>query len=108
MNDVQEWEKQFYEERGWKQLPPYIRVGFLAEEVGEVSRAVRACEIGRDHPGEVAGTSDEVKLNLLEEVGDVISNLAILSDLYGFRLEDAVLAHRSKLEKRYSRQRKQQ
>ncbi|MCO7127658.1 MazG-like family protein [Sporolactobacillus shoreicorticis] len=104
LKEVQEWEKQFYEKRGWKGLPPYIRVGFLMEEMGEVSRAVRAYEIGRDHPGESAETKDEIRQNLSEEIGDALSNLAILADLYHLSLEDVVSAHRSKLTKRYQEQ----
>ncbi|BBO00149.1 MazG nucleotide pyrophosphohydrolase domain-containing protein [Sporolactobacillus terrae] len=101
LQDVQDWEKRFYEKRGWKDLPPYIRVGFLMEEIGEVSRAVRASEIGRDHPDEEKMTKKEVRENLAEELGDVLSNVAILADLYGMTLEDVVQAHRKKLMKRY-------
>jgi NTP pyrophosphatase (non-canonical NTP hydrolase) len=104
LKEVQEWEKRFYERRGWKDLPPYIRVGFLMEEIGEVSRAVRAYEIGRDHPGESAETKAEIKQNLSEEIGDVLSNLAILADLYHLSLDDVVNAHREKLYDRYKEQ----
>lgn len=31
---------------------PFIRTGFLMEEVGELARAVRAAEIRRDRPDE--------------------------------------------------------
>lgn len=101
--DVQEWEKNFYEKQGWKDLPPYIRVGFLMEEAGEVSRAVRTYEIGRDHhPEEGKKTQEEIRQNLSEEIGDMISNLAILANLYQLNLEDAMKAHRQKLCDRFN------
>ncbi|TGA97780.1 hypothetical protein E4665_10285 [Sporolactobacillus shoreae] len=103
LDEVQEWEKKFYGKRGWKDLPPYIRVGFLLEEVGEVSRAVRTYEIGRDHhPEESRLTKEEIRMNLAEEMGDVLSNLAILANLYHLSLEDLVNAHRDKLYKRFN------
>ncbi|CAM3117906.1 MazG nucleotide pyrophosphohydrolase domain-containing protein [Sporolactobacillus spathodeae] len=101
LNEVQEWEKNFYTERGWIDLPPYTRIGFLIEELGEVSRAVRSFEIGRDHPGEKRCTREVIIANLAEELGDVLSNLSILADLYDLTLEDLVDAHRKKLTLRY-------
>lgn len=101
LNDVQKWEQSFYAGRGWVKLPPYIRLGFLMEEIGEVSRAVRACEIGRDHPGEAPLKKEKARMNLAEEMGDVLANLSILADLYHFTLEDLVTAHQQKLQKRY-------
>lgn len=103
LHDVQKWEIKFYEKRGWEKLPPYIRVGFLLEEVGEVSRAVRTFEIGRDHhPEERKMTENEIRQNLAEEMGDVLSNLVILANLYQLSLEDLVNAHREKLYKRFN------
>ncbi|MFT8317673.1 MAG: MazG-like family protein [Sporolactobacillus sp.] len=102
LNEFQESEKIFYQKRGWMKLPPYIRIGFLMEEVGEVSRAVRAYEIGRDHPGENKLPKQAIKENLAEEMGDVLSNLSILAALYDLTLEDLVQAHRQKLGDRYS------
>jgi NTP pyrophosphatase (non-canonical NTP hydrolase) len=102
LRDVQEWEKKFYSRQGWRDLPPYIRVGFLMEEVGEVSRAVRTCEIGRDHhPEEARKSKEEIRQNLAEEMGDVLSNLVILANLYDLSLEDLVRAHREKLYQRF-------
>jgi NTP pyrophosphatase (non-canonical NTP hydrolase) len=53
-------------------LDIFIRIGFLAEETGEVARAIRALEIGRDRPGEPAGSLEENKRKLTEELGDVL------------------------------------
>ncbi len=57
----QQWLINFYQKRGWYQLSPFIRVNFISEEVGELSRAVRAIEIGRDHPA----NSHEVRHNCM-------------------------------------------
>jgi len=55
----QRWIRDFYKERGWYELDPFMRTNFLAEETGEVARAVRAIEIGRDRPDEREGSTEE-------------------------------------------------
>jgi NTP pyrophosphatase (non-canonical NTP hydrolase) len=72
LNEFQRWIKDYYESRGWAELDIFIRIGFLAEETGEVARAIRALEIGRDRPGEPAGSLEENKRKLTEELGDVL------------------------------------
>ncbi len=72
LNEFQRWGKEYYESRGWAELDIFIRIGFLAEETGEVARAIRALEIGRDRPGEPAGSLEENKRKLTEELGDVL------------------------------------
>lgn len=52
VNEFQDWVKSHYKERGWSDLDIFIRIGFLVEETGEVARAIRALEIGRDRPDE--------------------------------------------------------
>ncbi|MEY8818737.1 MazG nucleotide pyrophosphohydrolase domain-containing protein [Bacillus subtilis] len=93
--DAEKWMKEFYEKRGWTEYGPFIRVGFLMEEAGELARAVRAYEIGRDRPDEKESS------RLIEEMGDVIGNIAILADMYGVSLEDVMKAHQEKLTKRF-------
>ncbi|MGQ0438324.1 MazG nucleotide pyrophosphohydrolase domain-containing protein, partial [Bacillus sp. B-TM1] len=36
----QRWVEEFYEKRSWSQYNAFIRLNFLTEEVGEVSRVV--------------------------------------------------------------------
>src|SRR6476661_6303445 len=93
----QRWVEEFYEKRSWSQYNAFIRLNFLTEEVGEVSRVVRAIEIGRDRPDEDAKTEEELK----EELGDVLSNLIILSQKYDLDLQDIMDAHVTKLSKRF-------
>ncbi|MCY7947763.1 hypothetical protein MOC03_15880, partial [Bacillus atrophaeus] len=38
--EAEKWMKDFYEKRGWTEYGPFIRVGFLMEEAGELARAV--------------------------------------------------------------------
>ncbi|CCV63905.1 Nucleotide pyrophosphohydrolase [Alteracholeplasma palmae J233] len=90
---------EFYKKRNWYQLDPFIRINFLTEEVGEVSRAVRTIEIGRDRPDEKVPLN--MHENLVEELGDVLDNLLIIADKYQISLEDIMESHLSKLEKRY-------
>ncbi len=69
--------------------------------MGEVSRVVRAIEIGRDRPDENVKTEEELKQELKEELGDVLSNLIILSQKYDLDLQDIMDAHVTKLSKRF-------
>lgn len=96
-----EWVIDFYKRRGWYKYNSFIRIGFLTEEVGEVSRAIRSLEIGRDRPDEVQKTTDEDKENLMEELGDVLDNILILADKYNINFEDILNYHKEKLELRF-------
>lgn len=101
VNEFQKWVKDYYEGRGWSELDIFIRIGFLAEETGEVARAIRALEIGRDRPDEVIGSLAEQKQELVEELGDVLGNLIVIANKYDISLEEIFQSHRKKLEKRY-------
>lgn len=99
----QSWIKKYYQERGWSDLDIFIRIGFLAEETGEVARAIRALEVGRDRPDEKTATSEELKQELVEELGDVLGNIIVIANKYDISLEDIFESHHSKLQKRYTK-----
>ncbi|MFC4306937.1 MazG nucleotide pyrophosphohydrolase domain-containing protein [Cohnella boryungensis] len=100
--NFQQWVKQYYRERGWAELDIFVRIGFLAEETGEVARAIRALEIGRDRPDEPIGSYEENKAQLTEELGDVLGNLIVIANKYDISLEEIFLSHQTKLDHRYS------
>ncbi|MGE8206801.1 MazG nucleotide pyrophosphohydrolase domain-containing protein [Heyndrickxia sp. NPDC080065] len=100
--EFQQWVKDYYESRGWSDLDIFIRIGFLAEETGEVARAIRALEIGRDRPDEVSGSYEENKQELTEELGDVLGNLIVIANKYNIPLEEVFISHKKKLSERYS------
>lgn len=102
VSEFQAWVKQYYAARGWSDLNIFIRIGFLAEETGEVARAIRALEIGRDRPDEQSGSPDELKQELVEELGDVLGNLIVIANQYDIPLEDIFQSHRQKLSERYA------
>jgi NTP pyrophosphatase (non-canonical NTP hydrolase) len=102
VNEFQKWVNAYYEQRGWSDLDIFVRIGFLAEETGEVARAIRALEMGRDRPDEQTGTLAEQKQELTEELGDVLGNMIIIANRYGIDLEDIFQSHRDKLQKRYT------
>ncbi|MBO0474577.1 hypothetical protein IGL98_000533 [Enterococcus sp. DIV0840] len=102
LQHYQEWISEFYKKRGWYELNSFIRVGFLSEETGEVARAVRAIEIGRDRPDEEEKTTESLVQDLTEELGDVLDNIFILADKYDIRFEDILTSHKQKLEERFS------
>lgn len=99
--EFQEWIAEYYKSRGWADLDIFVRIGFLSEETGEVARAIRALEIGRDRPDEEAGSFTENKNNLTEELGDVLGNVAVIANTYDIDLEEIFLEHKRKLSKRY-------
>ncbi|MCM3315127.1 MazG-like family protein [Rummeliibacillus stabekisii] len=101
VNEFQQWIKDYYEERGWSQLDIFIRIGFLAEETGEVARAIRALEIGRDRPDETENTYIEKKQELVSELGDVLGNITDIANKYDIKLEDIFKVHQEKLDERY-------
>ncbi|USD82307.1 MazG-like family protein [Bacillus safensis] len=100
--EMEKWIKNFYQTRNWTEYGPFIRLGFLMEETGELARAVRAIEIGRDRPDEQRQESPELKKELIEEMGDVLANLLILADQYDVTVEEVFSAHQQKLTKRFS------
>jgi NTP pyrophosphatase (non-canonical NTP hydrolase) len=102
LTEFQQWVKDYYKMRGWSDLDIFIRIGFLAEETGEVARAIRALEIGRDRPDEVTGTLEENKQELTEELGDVLGNLIVIANKYDISLEEIFSSHKEKLAERYS------
>lgn len=102
ITDFQEWVKQYYRDRGWSELDIFIRIGFLAEETGEVARAVRALEIGRDRPDESRTSYEENRSQLTEELGDVLGNLIVIANKYDISLQEIFHSHKKKLAQRYS------
>lgn len=102
LQQYQQWISHFYKKRGWYALNSFIRVGFLAEETGEVARAVRALEIGRDRPDEKSKAPEHLVQDLTEELGDVLDNIFILADKYDIRFEDILSTHKQKLEERFN------
>lgn len=102
VTEFQQWVREYYEERGWSELDIFIRIGFLAEETGEVARAIRSLEIGRDRPDEVGGSFEENKQELTEELGDILGNLIVIANKYDISLEEVFRAHKKKLSERYS------
>lgn len=100
LEEHQRWLVDFYKGRNWYRFSPLIRLNFMTEDLGELSRAVRALEIGRDHPGEhieKAGWQD----NLVEEMADVMDQLLILADKFDIKPEQLMQQSERKLQKRF-------
>ena len=101
INEYQQWVSTFYKQRGWYQYAPFIRVNFLTEEVGELARAVRNLEIGRDRSDEQESDQQTKLNNVIEELGDVLDNIFILADKYGIAIDDVITRHQVKFMGRY-------
>ncbi len=102
--DYQQWVREFYQQIGWYERNPFMRITYLAEEVGEVACAVRAIEIGRERPDESEASQQQKRDNLIEELGDVLDNLFVLADKYDISMEEVISRHQAKFEKRYLNQ----
>jgi NTP pyrophosphatase (non-canonical NTP hydrolase) len=96
------WLKHFYISRQWYPYPPFVRLAFLNEEIGELAQAVRTHEIGRDHPHEQQQSEDEQLSHIREELADVLDNVIIMADKYGFTPEDLMEASELKLRTRFN------
>lgn len=101
LNTHQKWLADFYHQRGWDQYSAQIGINFMTEEVGELSRAVRTLEIGRDHPGEHHATETEMVANLHEELGDVLDQVLFCASKYGVSADDLLSGSEKKLTKRF-------
>ncbi|MFC5468141.1 MazG nucleotide pyrophosphohydrolase domain-containing protein [Cohnella suwonensis] len=100
-SENQVWIQNFYDQRGWSNYGPFERIGFLMEEVGETARAIRAIEIGRDRPDEHIKSKEKLKMELIEELGDVLGNVFILASMYNIAIDEILEVHKNKLNKRY-------
>jgi len=101
ISEHQDWLVDFYQRRHWYQYSPFVHLNFLTEEAGEVSRAIRAIEIGRDHPGEKQATPEARQANLREELADVLDQVLVISSLYDIDASDLLVASETKLTERF-------
>ncbi|WP_461240837.1 MazG nucleotide pyrophosphohydrolase domain-containing protein [Paucilactobacillus sp. N302-9] len=97
----QAWLVDFYQRHHWFDYSPFIRLNYLTEEVGELSRAIRALEIGRDHPGEKNEAPDQLEANLHEELGDALDQILIMCSKYDIDAEELLSQSEAKLHKRF-------
>lgn len=104
VTEFQQWVSHYYKSRGWSELDIFIRIGFLAEETGEVARAIRALEIGRDRPDEETESFTNNRNELVEELGDVLGNVIVIANKYDISLEEVFHSHKEKLSKRYAQE----
>src|SRR5699024_7941576 len=99
--EFQKWIAEYYKSRGWSDLDIFVRIGFLSEETGEVARAIRSLEIGRNRPDEHTASLAESKRNLTEELGDVLGNLVVIANKYNNKLEEINIQHKRIHKQRY-------
>lgn len=101
MKEIQEWIIDFYKQRGWI-YPASIRLNFLVEELGELSKAIRTLEIGRDgHPEDQNKDEATIRDEIEQEIGDVLVNLMLIADMFNIDMMGALKKHIEKLEKRF-------
>ncbi|MNV62393.1 MazG nucleotide pyrophosphohydrolase domain protein [compost metagenome] len=102
LNFVQSWVRYFSEKEGWDKQNPYKDTTLLCEEAGELAQAVRRVVDGRDSHDKEENMNEQEKLEAIkEEVGDVLRELANISNRYGFTLDEAFKHHQAKLIQEY-------
>jgi len=101
IDEHQRWLVDFYKQRNWYDYSPFIHLNFLTEEVGELARAVRAIEIGRDHPGEAHKSAAVWEANLQEELADVLDQVLMVASQYDVDPQQLLQASQDKLTKRF-------
>lgn len=101
LTEHKQWLVDFYKQRNWYQYSPFIRLNYLNEETGEVCRAVRSLEIGRDHPGEQEKPKQEDLANLKEELADTLDQVLILADKYGIEPAELLQQSEHKIKQRF-------
>lgn len=104
LGEHQVWLANFYRTRQWYDLSYAIRLNFLSEEVGELSQALRALELGRDHPGEPLQTLATKEAQVKEELADVFDQVLILADKYGLTPADLIAQSETKFHQRFAQE----
>ncbi|WP_099224731.1 MazG nucleotide pyrophosphohydrolase domain-containing protein [Listeria costaricensis] len=99
----QEWVEGYYESRQWSNFDIFKRIGFLTEETGEVARAIRTLEIGRDRADEDGQEKNVQRQALMEELGDVLGNIMAIATHYEMDIGDIFESHVEKLNERYQK-----
>lgn len=84
---------------GWDGQTGSDAVAMLAEEVGEVSRAVKRLTHHRDGHNE-SYTEEEKIAEVQEELADTLFVISKIANLYGIDLSDGIGIHLSKMKKR--------
>lgn len=97
---VEEINKKF----GWdsnSQTNPYEDTSSLAEEVGELFREVRKYEQHGVRKGHTDMQSmEEVRQELVGEIGDVLAGIVTIANRYNVSLEEAIECFQEKMNKR--------
>ncbi len=97
IREYQTWLQAYDVARGWDKIALAHSFLHLAEEVGEIARAVEILEGYRDDTG-IA----DVRTKLAEELADAATFVFKLAYQAGIDLEDALRANMTKAENRFS------
>lgn len=69
--------------------------------MSELTQAIRAQEIGRDHPNDRDEFNEQTTRYVREELSDVLDNLLILARKYNIPLEELTQTSENKLRQRF-------
>ena len=99
-NTIDEINKKF----GWdatSQPNPYEDTSSLAEEVGELFREVRKYEQqGKRKGHNETHTMEEVREELVGEIGDVLAGIITIANRYDIGLEEVIDQYKNKMNNR--------
>jgi NTP pyrophosphatase (non-canonical NTP hydrolase) len=85
INEFQDEVHEWRQKQPWADEPPTATCLGLAEEVGEVCRAVLKRE------QKIRGTDEEWEAEIAKELGDVFVKLADVANVYGLSLESCIM-----------------
>ncbi|WP_105956922.1 MazG nucleotide pyrophosphohydrolase domain-containing protein [Apilactobacillus quenuiae] len=98
-----EWLIKFYKQRNWYNYSPFVRMNYLNEEQGELSRAIRTLEVGRDHPSDPKRNPAQKMDNLKEELADNLDQILMLCDMYNIKPEELMKYSENKFKDRFKK-----
>ncbi|HEX9114712.1 MAG TPA: MazG nucleotide pyrophosphohydrolase domain-containing protein [Anaerolineae bacterium] len=96
IREYQQWLEAWDRARGWDKVDPAHTLVHAMEELGEVARLVLRYEGYKD-----AGSPEQLRAGLAEEMSDVLVFLFKLAYQTGIDLEDALKAGQIKANDRY-------
>ncbi|RLC36265.1 MAG: nucleotide pyrophosphohydrolase [Candidatus Gerdarchaeota archaeon] len=94
LKKAQKWVKDDWERHSKERPEEYLQLIYLFEELGEMAEAIR-----KKH----GKKTKKVKIDLEEEMGDVLISLCTVANQYDVDLEKAFLKSKKKIQQRHKK-----
>ena len=94
LENLQKWVKDDWDKASKKKPDSHLQLIYLFEELGEVAEAIRKLSGNK--------ARKRIKVDLEEELGDLLIVIATIANNYGIDLNSAVLKSKRKILKRHA------